>query len=440
MNPVPYTEHQLAALDVSQRDLDACVVAGPGSGKTTVLVEYFRRLVEAGVDPSRILAITFTEKAAANMRKKLAEAFKEDREMGAKLERAWVSTVHGFCARMLRENAVFAGVDPEFSVADERESWRLQQESIGQAVAEVFADRPAAVRDLIAGLSSPHFEEAVLSAYDAMRGAGISVEQAAAIAPPAGATRQQIAQALAELRADPLHRWEPKQRFYRNEIVGQTERILETPGPREGLCAIANFSVSLNKCKRDTPAYELVRHLRDNLIDGLEYSFITELYERERKVLLEILRRFDRIYRTRKRQAGVLDFADLEEFAVRILEEHHETRVRVQNQFEHIVMDEFQDTNGQQARLLELVRRQGRFYAVGDINQSIFGFRHADPDVFREYRGQVQRQLELDDNFRSRPGILSAVETIVHDAAGIEQRRLVAGRLFDQPRSVCVEA
>lgn len=439
MNPVPYTEHQLAALDVSRRDLDACVVAGPGSGKTTVLVEYFRRLVEAGVEPARILAITFTEKAAGNMRKKLAEAFEDDREIGAKLERAWVSTVHGFCARLLKENAVFAGVDPEFSVADERESWRLQQESIAQAVAEIFAGRPAAVRDLISGLSSLNFEDAVLSAYDAMRGAGRSVEKAAAMAPPAGVTRQQIEEALGALRADPLHRWEPKQRLYRNEIIEQAERIVAAPGPREGLCAIANFSVSLNKCKRDTPAYELVRRLRDELIDGLEYSLITELYERERKVLIEILRRFDRIYRGRKRQAGVLDFADLEEFAVRLLEEHQETRARVQNQFEHIVMDEFQDTNGQQARLLELVRRPGRFYAVGDINQSIFGFRHAEPDVFREYRDQVQRQLELDDNFRSRPQILRAVEAIVDGARGVEQRRLIAGRTFDQERAVCVE-
>src|ERR1039458_9667019 len=99
-----FTRDQLDAVDVAQRHLDTCVVAGPGSGKTTVLVEYFRRLVEAGVDPLRILAITFTEKAAGNMRKKLAVEFRD----------AWVSTVHGFCARLLRENAVFAGVDPEF--------------------------------------------------------------------------------------------------------------------------------------------------------------------------------------------------------------------------------------------------------------------------------------------------------------------------------------
>ena len=116
---VEFTAAQLEAIDVSKSHLDACVVAGPGSGKTTVLVEYFRRLVEQGVDPLRILAITFTEKAAGNMRKKLAEAFQDRAAVRARLERAWVSTVHGFCARLLRENAVFAAVDPEFQVADD---------------------------------------------------------------------------------------------------------------------------------------------------------------------------------------------------------------------------------------------------------------------------------------------------------------------------------
>src|SRR5438067_3849411 len=169
MSEVSFTPRQLEAVDVSKRHLDACVVAGPGSGKTTVLVEYFRRLVEAVVDPLRILAITCTEMAAGNMRKKLAAAFEEAPAVRAALERAWVSTVHGFCARLLRENAVFAGVDPEFRISDERQSWRLQQESIAAAMEEMFREHPAAIRALIRGLSSYEFEEAVLSAYDAMR-------------------------------------------------------------------------------------------------------------------------------------------------------------------------------------------------------------------------------------------------------------------------------
>src|SRR5436305_1624557 len=145
MSDVVFTHRQREAIDVSRRHLDACVVAGPGSGKTTVLVEYFRKLVEADVDPLRILAITFTEKAAGNMRKKLALAFEDAPAVRAALERAWVSTVHGFCARLLRENAVFAGVDPEFQVADEREPWRMQQEAMAGAMESLFREQPQGV-------------------------------------------------------------------------------------------------------------------------------------------------------------------------------------------------------------------------------------------------------------------------------------------------------
>jgi superfamily I DNA/RNA helicase len=163
MSEVSFTPDQLDAIDAAKRHLDACVVAGPGSGKTTVLVEYFRQLVGAGIDPLRILAITFTEKAAGNMRKKLVQAFQQQPETRAKLERAWVSTVHGFCARLLRENAVFAAVDPEFRVLDATESWRMQQESMRGAIDALFEQHREAMRGLIRGLSSFEFEQAVLS-------------------------------------------------------------------------------------------------------------------------------------------------------------------------------------------------------------------------------------------------------------------------------------
>src|SRR5438270_574151 len=136
----PFTPAQQDAIAVERRNEDACIVAGPGSGKTTVLVEYFRRLVrEADVDPLRILAITFTEKAAGNMRKKLAQAFQDEPQTRGRLERAWVSTVHGFCARLLRENAVFAGIDPEFRVLDATEAWRMQQDAMRAAIDALFA-------------------------------------------------------------------------------------------------------------------------------------------------------------------------------------------------------------------------------------------------------------------------------------------------------------
>jgi ATP-dependent exoDNAse (exonuclease V) beta subunit len=437
-----FTRDQLDAVDIAKRHLDTCVVAGPGSGKTTVLVEYFRRLVAEGVDPLRILAITFTEKAAGNMRKKLAEEFQNDPEIRGKLERAWVSTVHGFCARLLRENAVFAGVDPEFRIVEGNEAWRMQRESIAAAIDALFQEIPARLRALIRGLASFEFEEAVLSAYDTMRGAGKRVEDLAGYPVPQGVTTGEIAAMTNALRDEPATNWNEAQRRYKESILEDAHRIVTATGPLEALRAIESFSADLRKCKKGTAAYDLVVELR-NRIEELKYPSITEFYAPQRELLIEILRSFDHLYRERKRQAGALDFADLEEFAVRLLVAHPDTRARLQSQFDHILMDEFQDTNGQQAHLLELVRPPDRFYAVGDINQSIYGFRHAEPQGFLDYRAEVERRgrrlVNLADNFRSRPEILSAVETIVEGVDGVERRSLVAGRKFEQPRPVCVD-
>jgi ATP-dependent exoDNAse (exonuclease V) beta subunit len=436
------TAEQFAAVDTARSHMDACITAGPGSGKTTVLVEYFRRLVERGNHPQRILAITFTEKAAANMRKKLAEAFREDPRLRAALERSWVSTVHGFCARLLKENAIFAGLDPDFYVTDERESYRQQQEAMAAAVSAMFAEHPDAVRALIRGLATPEFEELLISAYDAMRGAGMAVEEMAVKAPAADDPEAELAQALAELRADPLTGWNPAQKLHLKAICRDLEAIAGAAGPREVLQAIEAYSGNLQQLKAGSQARNRARTVR-HLLERLTYFYITVLYEKERATLVEIVRRFDGLYRERKRALGALDFADLEEQAVRLLSDHPEIRAQVQAQFEHVLMDEFQDTNGQQARLVRLVRRADRFYAVGDVNQSIYGFRHAEPEVFRGYREDVAqrgcRVVDLAGNFRSRPDILRAVESIVGHGQGIEPRRLTAERIFAQPRPVAVE-
>jgi ATP-dependent exoDNAse (exonuclease V) beta subunit len=444
MRATPFTSAQLEAIDISKRHLDICVVAGPGSGKTTVLVEYFARLVGAGVDPLRILAITFTEKAAANMRAKLAEQFEGVTELRAQFERAWVFTIHGFCARLLREQAVWAGIDPEFAIADEQESLRMQQESLGAAMEEVFAHDAEAVRALIRGLSSPEFEEHVRSAYDAMRCSGVSPSAMGlqTHARDGSVTAEQIEIVLESLRAAPRTAWSYPQKQHLAGAIESAERIVSAETPRQALLELEEFPLKLPKCKRSTEAYELATELRD-LLKDYKYTLITQHYAPQRALLIDILLRFDRIYRERKRRAGLLDFPDLEEYAVRLLETHPEAQARLRAQFDHVLMDELQDTNPQQAKLINLVRPANRFYAVGDINQSIYGFRHAEPRGFAEYRRQVEsgggHLVELVENFRSRPEILSAVETITSGREGIERRSLVAGRTFTDKPETAVE-
>jgi ATP-dependent helicase/nuclease subunit A len=442
MSSTPFTPAQVDAVDVDRRHEDACVVAGPGSGKTTVLVEYFRRLVAAGVDPLRILAITFTEKAAANMRNKLGRAFHDQAETRARLERAWVSTVHGFCLRLLKENAVFAGIDPEFRIADERQSWRLQHDSLKTAIDELLAEQLEPMRALIRALSAYEFERYLLTAYDTMRGAGISVGELAHFPIPAGVTVDEIEASLDALRNENPSTWNYAQKQELERALEGAERIVAANTALAALHAVEGFGCSLIKCRKNNPTYNLLKAMIEQ-IKALPYTLITEHYAPQRELLIEIFRRFDRTYRERKRAAGVLDFSDLEEYAARLLEEHPETRARVQRQFDHILMDEFQDTNGQQARLMTLLRPPDRFYAVGDINQSIYGFRHAEPEGFREYRDDIEQRgrhlVELTENFRSRADILSAVEYFTNGLQGIVDRPLVPGREFDDSPDCSVE-
>ncbi len=436
------TRAQLDAVAVEEPPRDTCVVAGPGSGKTTVLVAHFERLVESGVDPLRILAITFTEKAANNMREKLARTFQDRPEIRGKLERAYVSTVDGFCTRLLKENAVFAGVDPDFSVMDENDAFRVQRETVDDVLDAMFAEQPDRMRALLRGVATIDVGGEVLETYDAIRAAGVGIADLPGFpTPPA----PDIGPAVAELRRLSPRTWRLDQLAQLHEIQDHLARLVEAlhTSPATALELLSSFPCNLSKLRHSDRTYELLKTIKTDLLPELEYSLVTAHYADVRATLMEVFARFHHEYRRRKQSLGKLDFGDLEEYAVRLLEERPEVRQRVQNQFDRVLMDEFQDTNGLQARLVELLRAPDRFYAVGDINQSIYGFRHANPEVFREYRDSVaqrgHRVVELVANFRSREEILRAVETVAAGAAGIEARTLVAGVEFAEKSEPSVE-
>src|SRR5436309_1800391 len=170
---IEFTPAQRNAIGLHALHQDACVVAGPGSGKTTVLIERFRGLVESGVSPLRILAITFTEKATNQMRERLAAAFSDRPDLTLQIHRAYVSTVHGFCTRLLRENAILAGVDPRFRVLNEQEAFALERKSVDDALDLFLSEQPGPVRDLLSSLHTPDLGNSILDVYDAMRAAGM---------------------------------------------------------------------------------------------------------------------------------------------------------------------------------------------------------------------------------------------------------------------------
>src|ERR1022692_1652934 len=258
---VGLTPRQLEAVAVEETPRDTCVVAGPGSGKTTVLVAHFERLVESGVDPLRILAITFTDKAANNMRDKLAHKFQERAEIRGKLERAYVSTVHGFCARLLKENAVFAGLDPEFFVMDERESLREQRRAIDEVLDGMFADQPDRMRALMRGLAATDAGAEVLDAYDAIRAAGVKVGDLPHFAAPPAVD---IAAAIEEVRNLRPRDWKFDQLAYLHEAQDWVERIAAAlpDGPEAILKAMRSFTCELRKLKRGNRAYARLPRVR----------------------------------------------------------------------------------------------------------------------------------------------------------------------------------
>ena len=235
-----FTASQLGAIDYRQQD--ACVVAGPGSGKTTVLVERYRALVEDHrIDPRNILAITFTEKAAANMKSRLAELFAHDAIRLREVEAGYVSTIHGFCARVLRDNAIAAGIDPRFSVMDAREAEDLQYSCLNSALDELVEHRRAEALELIEVLQDPRLAGDLRNAYDGIRSAGKTIADVRAMPNPGPqADPRDAAARLRELLANWPQTLTPTRRTQRSQLLEWIQKLEEfdgRPGPERFLPA-----------------------------------------------------------------------------------------------------------------------------------------------------------------------------------------------------------
>jgi ATP-dependent exoDNAse (exonuclease V) beta subunit len=424
--------------------MDACVVAGPGSGKTTVLVQRYRSLIEDHrFEPREILAITFTEKAAANMRAKLAEEFRRHLLLLRDLESAWVSTIHGFCARLLRENAIAAGIDPRFSVLDARESKELQFDSIHRALDEFMARRRTEALELIEALHAPDIARYLVDVYDAIRSSGKTIPQVRAMPSPGPpfdpvTLSQQMLQLLAAWPSDLT----PLRRSHREDLIQWARQLAgNTPRKYEDLLRFLKSPINLQRvppsAKEPLTAFrEILAEMASSIVDEYTAPF--------RSLIFDVLAAFENLYQERKAALGALDFNDLERRSIELLLNSPETRDRVRSQFRQVMLDEFQDINEQQSELIRLVRGENVFFAVGDVNQSIYGFRHARPDIFHLYRESIKAEgkhsAELFENFRSREEILRSVEALTNDAEGIDPRALTAAASFLPKSGSSVEA
>ena len=344
---VGLTEEQEQA--VARRAEPLLLSAAAGSGKTAVLVERFVRAVrEDGLAPGRILAITFTERAAGELRERVRTRLLAlgERQAARDTEAAYVGTFHGFCARLLRTHPLAAEIDPDFAVLEEGLAGRLRQRSFQAAARELLAESPAELTDLLAAYGVDRVGTMIQQAYLELRSRGRRLPRLPRAALAADASAQDVEAAAACL-----------------------------------------------------------------LLDGL-------------------LHRFGLLYEASKRDRAALDFDDLELLAQQLLGSRASIREAWSERFELLMVDEFQDTNPRQLAILQALDRDNLF-TVGDEFQSIYGFRHADVELFRARRSELETaggSLSLTRNFRSRAPLLSVVNELFGERfTGFPE--LVAGRV-----------
>jgi len=380
------------------------VSAGAGTGKTTVIVERFCRAVcERGFDVDSILVITYTERAAGELRGRIRRRLQEleRHDLARDLDAAWISTIHGFCHRLLKAHPFAAGIDPRFRVVDDSQGRVLRGEAFRAALEEFCGEDESRLR-LLASYGGRRLRRMLTGVHETLRSSGLPLQIEAPGDPGLG-------ERLEELRA-----------AARETGAAETLRFLETPPGPDGLLDLADFAGA-------DDGFEQARH-------AVEQAALEELAARDREQLQELLLAYDAAYRDAKDRESALDFEDLQVLARELLRENPEIRERESWRFRSIMVDEFQDTNRLQCELVDLLAHEdAEIFFVGDEFQSIYRFRHADVEVFRERREQVGGVLALTQNYRSRPEVLDVINHLFAADFGESFQPLAAAGRFPDP-------
>jgi ATP-dependent helicase/nuclease subunit A len=378
------------------------VSAGAGTGKTRVIVERFCKAVcERGLDVDSLLVITYTERAAGELRGRIRRRLHElgRHDLERKLDGAWISTIHGFCRRLLKAHPFAAGIDPRFRVLDDSQGRVLRGEAFRAALEEFCGDDEARLR-LLASYGGRRLRRMLTGVHETLRSSGLELR----IDPR---EEPQLGERLEELRE-----------YARAAGDERAIRYLETSHLPEELLDLSDLaSPELDEPRR-----------------AVEAAALEALAARDREQLQELLLAYDAAYREAKDRESALDFEDLQLLARDLLQQHPEIRERESWRFRSIMVDEFQDTNRLQCELIDLLANDdSEIFFVGDEFQSIYRFRHADVEVFRERREAVAGVLALTQNYRSRPEVLNVINHLFAADFGESFQPLVAAGRFADP-------
>ena len=446
-----FTDDQRAA--IADRTGSALLVANAGSGKTAVMVERFvEAVLEDGVAVGSILALTFTEKAAGELRERVRRRFTALGEVEAarEAEAAWIGTIHGFCARVLRARPLAAGLDPRFIVLEAAAAQRLAERAYDAALDGWAAAHGAPAVDLAAAYG-PGLRDMITGTYEALRSRGQSRPRLPDAREPGGATAAGVAGAAADASGAAAREALMAARDSAAAALAVAGAGKKVSAAREALDALALPAADASlpwpgtidparlpggakaldepACVAYRKAWEAYR------------SACADHHAREALVLLDdLLDRFGAAYEAVKAARAGVDFSDLE-LRVRDLLADDQARRSWAERFALIMIDEFQDTNRLQLDVLEALERDNLF-AVGDELQSIYGFRHADVNIFRERRARLPAAAvrRLTHNFRSAEPLLDVLNGAFASELGPAFTPLVAGRPSSRPTPAAADA
>ncbi|MDD4275635.1 MAG: helicase-exonuclease AddAB subunit AddA [Clostridia bacterium] len=454
---------------INARNCNLLVSASAGSGKTTVMIERIKHLIENDeADISEILAVTFTNVAAEEMRIKLQENLEEVATTNVKIksqieniELADISTLHSFCQKLIRTNFYEIGIDPSFSVIDESESEYLKNQALNK-VFNIYSKKEDLIFNEIAESfntkrNDKKFREIILQIYNFINSQSSAenwLKNIAIVGYEPNLEKNINAKLIVREIVKTLSVAEKELTMLITETINKGYERLNVPLVSElGLIKqiliqntyenLFNFlkekvrfpSISSEKFEAGSIGDNLKEKVRatsekfkktyskccENIcLNCINFAEIKEnlvhAYSFEKK-LAEIVLSFKEIYSKLKSADSVLDFNDLEHFALVILKNPNIVQ-SLHKKYKYIFIDEYQDINDVQEEIINLLANENNLFMVGDVKQSIYGFRQCDPEIFAqkyvEYKtfSSVNKKIDLNHNFRSNKYILWFVNSI----------------------------
>ena len=472
---VKWTSEQQKVIDLRNRNI--LVSAAAGSGKTAVLVErIIRRLTEddTPTDVDRLLIVTFTEAAAAEMKERISAAIEkklEERPGDIRLERqatlihsAQITTIHSFCLAVIRDHFHVIGIDPGFRIAEEGELKLLKQDVLEELLEECYAEAKEEFLDFTerfgSGKSDKKIEEIILKMYEYSRSYPRPdrwLDQC--VKAYASEDLEVRAEERVRMRAADIERVlerglkiceEPDGPYMYGDMLDSDLQELEELQQAENFDAMYSAAAGfkwkrLSSRKDDTVSpdkKEKVKKLREqakSLLKGMQEDYFyapREVWQQDMQdalpsvvTLTELVKRFAHMLDEKKRLRNMIDFNDMEQFALAILTEEKDGELvpsavagEYQDRFDEVMIDEYQDSNLVQETILTSVSRVSRgeynIFMVGDVKQSIYSFRLSRPELFMEkyntysLKDSVTQRIDLHKNFRSREEVLDSVNDI----------------------------